>query len=429
MACNPEATIHYKETPNPDPINEDDYLPCPDDMVAIGARCIDRYEASRVDATDTNSGTDNTQAISAPNKMPWYAHPMTQDDFITFQAACGAAGKELCHTDEWLQSCQTDENHPYVFGDTFDATICNNIDAFESNSFKLMPTASFQECTNSYGTFDTGGNVWEIVQSETDSRGYEIKGGAFNCANPSARLNCNYNATWSDLYAGFRCCQNREKKIKYAPCPDDMVSMGTVCIDQYEASKSDATDSDMGVDETQAMSVPNKIPWYVNPVTKNDLTIFQNACNTAGKRLCRANEWMESCQTGERNNYVFGNNFDATICNSVDTFCEDHCNENSISLESCNLATNCGYQYNCFHVSPTGSFQGCTNSYGTFDTGGNVWEIVLSETDSRGYEVKGGAFNCASPAVRLNCNYNATWSALYAGFRCCKDQEILKEEE
>lgn len=213
------------------------------------------------------------------------------------------------------------------------------------------------------------------------------------------------------------------------PCPDDMVPMGTICIDRYEASKLDATDSDMGIDDTQAMSAPNKIPWYVNPVTTDDITTFQNACDAAGKRLCRSDEWMQSCQTEKLNQYVFGNSFDATICNSVDTFCEDHCEVNSISSEECNLSANCGYQYLCFHVSPTGSFEGCTNSYGTFDTGGNVWEIVLSETDPRGYEVKGGAFNCAGAATRLKCSYNAGWSALYAGFRCCKDQEILKEKQ
>ena len=70
---------------------------------------------------------------------------------------------------------------------------------------------------------------------------------------------------------------------------------------------------------------------------------------------------------------------------------------------------------------PTGDFFACTNDYGTFDICGNVWEIVPSDTDLRGYEVRGGAFNCAGASARLQCTFNAGWTALYAGFRCCRD--------
>jgi hypothetical protein len=52
------------------------------------------------------------------------------------------------------------------------------------------------------------GNVWEVVPSG-DSRGYQVRGGAFNCGAPSQRFQCDYNAGWNDLYAGFRCCQDR----------------------------------------------------------------------------------------------------------------------------------------------------------------------------------------------------------------------------
>ncbi|MBP7124948.1 hypothetical protein KBD49_01100, partial [Myxococcota bacterium] len=62
----------------------------------------------------------------------------------------------------------------------------------------------------------------------------------------------------------------------------------------------------------------------------------------------------------------------------------------------------------------------CRNPYGLNAVNGNVWEVVPVE-GSRGYEVRGGAFNCGSPSVRFRCDFNATWDGLFAGFRCCRD--------
>jgi hypothetical protein len=103
----------------------------------------------------------------------------------------------------------------------------------------------------------------------------------------------------------------------------------------------------------------------------------------------------------------------------VDTFCDDYCQENDI--DPCNTGPNCGYAYYCFHAMPTGWFPDCTNGYGTLDLNGNLWEIVPSTSDPRGYEVRGGAFNCAGAATRLQCTFNAGWTGLFAGFRCCRD--------
>jgi hypothetical protein len=75
----------------------------------------------------------------------------------------------------------------------------------------------------------------------------------------------------------------------------------------------------------------------------------------------------------------------------------------------------------CFHIDPTGTHDACINSFEAFDVNGNVWEVVPSTEDPRGYEVRGGAFNCASAAARFRCSYNADWTSLYAGFRCCKN--------
>jgi len=222
---------------------------CPDDMVVVTTEadadagvpvtfCVDRYEASRRDATASSQGSDSSIALSRGGVIPWTVNPMSADALDAFEAACGAAGKRLCTPDEWFVSCTGPDLTRYAFGDTFDKEICNCVDTFcddycaehgipeaECNlytncgyscgtpaeteeCFHSAPTGSFAGCTNGFGTFDISGNLWEVVPSETDPRGYEVRGGAFNCASASARLQCTYNADWNSLYAGFRCCRD-----------------------------------------------------------------------------------------------------------------------------------------------------------------------------------------------------------------------------
>jgi len=204
-----------------------------------------------------------------------------------------------------------------------------------------------------------------------------------------------------------------------SPCPLDMVESGNICIDKYEASRSDATETDQGTGTDKAFSKAGVLPWMVNPMNETHFAQFKAACVSVGKRLCKDDEWTASCQGPDESTYSWGNTFDKEICNNVDAFCDDHCADNGISSEECSNGTNCGYTYSCFTVVPTRSFENCINNAGAFDINGNVWEITDAGSE---YRTRGGAFNCAGAADRLSCSYNAGWSALYAGFRCCKDK-------
>ncbi len=211
---------------------------CPPDMVLIPADtelgltnpyCMDRYEASRADATEQFRGTNVNKAVSQPGVIPWWSNPMTSRVLLQFETACQSAGKRICSREEFFAACTGPDRHTYVFGDVFDREICNCVDTFCDDycvehgispcptdpncgytyySFHAVPTGSLPGCTNVYGTFDVTGNLWEIVPSDTDSRGYEVRGGAFNCAGASTRLQCTFNAGWTALYAGFRCCRD-----------------------------------------------------------------------------------------------------------------------------------------------------------------------------------------------------------------------------
>jgi cysteine-rich repeat protein len=213
---------------------------CPDGMVKVTANeakgiaadfCMDLYEASRPDATATAEGVDNSRAVSQAGVLPWYVNPANAAVLATFQSACGASGKHLCSAAEWGLGCTGDAGNIYTWGNTWDGDICNAETAFcaqycadnailpancntnqgcgySYNVFKVVPTGSFPDCQDQYGAFDVNGNVWELVPvpAAVDARGYVIKGGAFNCGTPSLRFRCDFNATWNELYAGFRCC-------------------------------------------------------------------------------------------------------------------------------------------------------------------------------------------------------------------------------
>jgi cysteine-rich repeat protein len=216
--------------------------PCPACMVKVSANpgkgiakdfCLDRYEAARPDATSTNEGQNGSRTVSRAGVLPWYVNPMSAANLAVFQAACAATGKRLCSADEWGLGCGGDTGTVYTYGDTFDPDICNSDSAFCAQhcadkgippetcntavgcgftygSNKIVPTGSLPDCQDQYGAFDVNGNVWEAipVDSAVDARGYVIKGGAFNCGNAPLRFRCDFNATWNELYAGFRCCKD-----------------------------------------------------------------------------------------------------------------------------------------------------------------------------------------------------------------------------
>ena len=204
---------------------------CPDDMVEVVGFCMDRYEASRPDATDTSYGEDNSMATSRPDVLPW--HPVGK---ATAAGACALAGKRLCTPDEFRTTCSGTGGTVYAYGDVYDPLICNGIDthcycssACQSvtpcpyphcynappagkkyppngcGSFMhAMPTGSFPDCHSDFGAYDLNGNVWELVDDGSEDG--QFRGGAHNCIDSEKLHRCDYVAG-SILAKGFRCCK------------------------------------------------------------------------------------------------------------------------------------------------------------------------------------------------------------------------------
>jgi sulfatase modifying factor 1 len=197
---------------------------CLEGMVSIGeAFCIDRYEASRPDATAGSQGSDESHATSRAGVLPWKVTVLKNAE-----AACEAAGKRLCTEDEWYTTCIGPAETAYAYGDSYQADTCNGIDAncdcdggattcacddhggpYQGcyndcgGSMGMEATGSRAGCTNAYGVWDINGNLWEYVQSSAE---YPVRGGAYNCGDSASYHRCDYVPSWNPSARGFRCC-------------------------------------------------------------------------------------------------------------------------------------------------------------------------------------------------------------------------------
>lgn len=209
--------------------------------------------------------------------------------------------------------------------------------------------------------------------------------------------------TDEDCSEGLICqnaqCTRPQPKPKVYTCPDGMAFIQkTYCIDQYEASRPDATENSMGTDDSMATSRAGVMPWQIG----DDNAAAQAACAAAGKRLCSPAEWELSCHGINETVYGYGDKYNPQICNGLDTF-----------------------EYPRFHLTPTGSFPDCNNGWEVYDMSGNLWEHTANGS---GMTVRGGAFNCVDSEGNHKCSYvPLNWTPLALGFRCCAEPIEVQE--
>jgi formylglycine-generating enzyme required for sulfatase activity len=169
-----------------------------------------------------------------------------------------------------------------------------------------------------------------------------------------------------------------------------------------------ADETDKGYDERSLESVQVAsfcIDEYEHPNRRGALPTINvswleatQACESLRKRLCTEEEWEKACKGAGNARFPYGNDFDASRCNTDDAENNDRA------------------------LAVSGSFPQCRSSYGVMDLSGNVAEWTTSTaTDSQVLAQKGGNFTREATAVRCSARKAGvpTERAPTVGFRCC----------
>ncbi len=136
------------------------------------------------------------------------------------QAACAAAGKRLCSSQEWMTACQGTvakdddgdgsftnddlEGRSYPYGSYYREGYCH--DSGDKDRQGAVPTGSRAACRTPEGIYDLTGNVQEWVGQTPGTA--VLLGGAWYFEDKArcATTSDTYGADWSSRTSGFRCC-------------------------------------------------------------------------------------------------------------------------------------------------------------------------------------------------------------------------------
>lgn len=189
--------------------------PCPPDMAVVGAYCIDRYEAPNI----------------AGEK------PLVMESATSAEAWCAGVGKRLCTEDEWDIACEGPNGYVYPYGDTYEASRCNDDKTWKAPNESILatwpsaaaqaevdklyqgsPSGDYPGCVSGYGVYDMTGNIEEWVvrtKPHVNSYPHVLKGcywsGCYGGSKPKCSSTNPAHADGFRYYeTGFRCCKDAD---------------------------------------------------------------------------------------------------------------------------------------------------------------------------------------------------------------------------
>jgi formylglycine-generating enzyme len=206
---------------------------CPPEMAHIDDYCIDKWEASLVDAKSgravspyQNPKDAKVKAVSKAGAVPQAYISKNEAE-----AACKRAKKRLCKEKEWVKACQGKQPTTYPYGDEHHPGYCNDDgkaplakyypdgNAYGSNEAMNDPrlnqmagtisrTGRHRKCRNSYGVYDMVGNVHEWIDDPAGT----FRGGYYLDTKQNGP-GCKYrtdahDVSYHDYSTGFRCCKD-----------------------------------------------------------------------------------------------------------------------------------------------------------------------------------------------------------------------------
>ena len=185
-----------------------------DEMSQAGPFWIDRYEASRVDATPADAGVSEIRSCSQPGVLPWTG--ITRDE-AAMQCAkrqdSAGAPMRLCDEGEWQAACKpvTDARPFWSMQpnpSAYDPFICNGA---ERALGAAWPGGTGSDCyaLDAGGpVYDLSGNVAEWTATAATAQDYYAGGGHYQSGAPemSCGIALVVPAGSRSPGLGFRCC-------------------------------------------------------------------------------------------------------------------------------------------------------------------------------------------------------------------------------
>jgi sulfatase modifying factor 1 len=199
-------------------------------------------------------------------------------------------------------------------------------------------------------------------------------------------------------------------------CPEEMVLIDAYCIDRFEAGLEGRSPFvAMKRDERPPRAVCKKDVVPQGYISKDEASI---ACSLAGKRLCRAAEWVKACKGPQGTKWPYGNERRPKVCNDSGVQCIARMPESRRAMTWDNMNDPRLNQMSDT-VMKTGSLSECVSGYGVFDMVGNLHEWVEEGSFHGGYYLD-------VVIMGDGCEYKTTahesWYHDYStGFRCCAD--------
>ncbi len=215
--------------------------PCGGDMTLIEQGhvrfCIDTWEAA---CDELGGGAwspyDAVDGVDVVARTEPGVPPQGYISGDQAEAACEAAGKRLCTSDEWLLACQGPDGLTWPYGASHQPGVCNDdysghplIDYFGTSDAWIWTSESMNDpginqqagtlaltgehagCVSAFGVYDLVGNLHEWV---ADADGV-FRGGFY----VDVQINgpgCTYRTSahgrsYHDYSTGFRCCAEPQR--------------------------------------------------------------------------------------------------------------------------------------------------------------------------------------------------------------------------
>jgi formylglycine-generating enzyme len=219
---------------------------CPPEMgLVLGRFCVDRFEASIAERTDSGTQAHSPFALLEEGRV-YLAEsvsgviPQAYISAKQAEAACREADKRLCAAVEWRAACGGSQGFAYPYGGARKRGVCNDSGrapmqvyyadklqmGFDLSSMNdprlnqlsrtLAKSGEFAACINDYGLSDMVGNLheWTSDANGTFQGGYYLD--TMEHGEGCAYRTIAHGATYHDYSTGFRCCKDAEPRAPSA---------------------------------------------------------------------------------------------------------------------------------------------------------------------------------------------------------------------